>query len=427
MPDGKPYKGNDGKYAPTALLAEIGQYAAINDKGEVYWQNFTFQRFALAIRSVIVILDPEGGELTEMDSWHIVWPAMKAILLRQGGHKPLSPADVIKDANREAAKYFHKSPTEYVLVTSLSVAQLPSSRIVVRTCKLLPLAMRGNRFDYPQALKRQIVGTPFAQHLAATKYQLVKVTTAGRSHIESVAKALDSLALLRGLWTLFATYGSWSITGGMAKYKSLGVIHAGPIQTLHNIDGTLVGDVWWYDSEYAGDQAVFAPQGGWKQIEKDRRWAMRRLTSLPYKSDLEDLIVRYAIALDQTNLDVTFLEMWGLLEKMTDTVGGNYDETIRRTIRIYKDRHIAKGLLETLRCRRNQFVHAARSAEERDQIAYLVKSFVDPHLLCLIRNDFQVQSLREYGEWLSLPADTAILKQQQRHLKQALRMAQKWD
>jgi hypothetical protein len=90
---------------------------------------------------------------------------------------------------------------------------------------------------------------------------------------------------------------------------------------------------------------------------------------------------------------------------------------------MYRDDQIAKGLLESLRCRRNQLVHSARSAEERDQIAYLVKSFVDPHLLSLIRNDFDVQSLQEYGEFLGLPRDVAILEKRQRHLKQALRMA----
>jgi hypothetical protein len=150
---------------------------------------------------------------------------------------------------------------------------------------------------------------------------------------------------------------------------------------------------------------------------------MRRLVSLPYRSDLEDVITRYAIALDQADLSVTFLHMWGLLEKITDTIGGNYDETIRRTVRIYGDHLVAKGLLDSLRCRRNQLVHAARSAEERDQIAYLVKSFVDPHLLRLIRNDFDVQNLQEYGEFLSLPREPAILERRQRHLKRALRMA----
>ena len=420
-------KGQGRKNAPTALLAQLGKSAEKFGNGKIGWQDILIHRLILAIRSVIVILDPGGNELNDTDSWSIVWRAIETILKRQGGGKPIASTDLIDEANKEAAKHFRTSLTEYIIVSSLSVAELPSSHIRVRDCEISPVVRRDGRFAYPDALKRQAMDTAFARHIASTKYLPVKVKTAGRSQAEAVAKALDSLSLLRGLWTLFATYGAWSMRlGGIKKYTTLGVIHAGPIDTLHNSVGASVDEIWWYNPDYAGDQAIFSPSNGWSQVEKDRRWAMRRLRSLPYKSDVEELIERYAAALDQTNLDVTFLYLWGLLEKITDTVGGNYDETIRRATRIYKDRHIAKGLLESLRRRRNRLVHAARSAEDRDQVAYLVKYFVDPHLVWLIRNELHLQSLKEYGEFLSLPGDVPTLEKRQRRLNQALRMARKW-
>ena len=119
--------------------------------------------------------------------------------------------------------------------------------------------------------------------------------------------------------------------------------------------------------------------------------------------------------------------MWGLLEKMTDTVGANYDETIRRAVWVYKDRSYAKEALEGVRLRRNQFVHAAKSAEERDQFLYLIKSFVDPHLLYLLRNDVAVGALEEYGAHLSLPIEPEVLEKQRRQRSHALRLIRKWS
>ena len=115
--------------------------------------------------------------------------------------------------------------------------------------------------------------------------------------------------------------------------------------------------------------------------------------------------------------------MWGMLERITNTVGTNYDETINRVVWIFsrESRPIAKDMLQSLRYRRNQYVHAGESRQESDQVAYMIKFFLDPHLLKLIRNSFNVQSIEEYGELLSLPTDIDTLDQKQVKVRQALR------
>jgi hypothetical protein len=110
------------------------------------------------------------------------------------------------------------------------------------------------------------------------------------------------------------------------------------------------------------------------------------------------------------------------LEKITNTVGGKYDETIKRAIWIYSrsSRGLAKDMLESLRNQRNRYVHSGTSTMESDQVAYLVKSFVDPHLLRLLSNPLGVKSLEEYGEYLALPTDVSALQQQRRMIVRAL-------
>ncbi|MHB1426889.1 MAG: hypothetical protein ACYC3I_27345 [Gemmataceae bacterium] len=150
---------------------------------------------------------------------------------------------------------------------------------------------------------------------------------------------------------------------------------------------------------------------------------MKRLKSSSYRLEFQDLLIRYAGALAHLNPNLAFLEMWSILEKITDTVGGPYKNTIRRATWIYAEdeRPIARELLGTLQNRRNQYVHSGKSGTDSDQVAYLIKSFIDPHLLRLIKNPFKIRNLREYGQVLDLSTDVSVLKAQKRMLSQAIR------
>lgn len=233
--------------------------------------------------------------------------------------------------------------------------------------------------------------------------------------------------LLCGLWNLFATYGSWSMTFGFRSREPLGVVHLGPLYTLHTPDGKPINQPYWYDPDYTGGVKLFNPQGGWLQLEKHRRWAMRCLRHVPFHKELRQLIVRYAAALSRADQDAAFLQMWSILETITHTGGRKYDETIRRSTWILEDADRARESLEYLRCYRNQYVHAARSAENRDQIAQLMKSYVDPHLITLLRNEFDVANLEEHGSCLSLPTSIDELKRRRRRFARAINIRTSWS
>jgi hypothetical protein len=183
-------------------------------------------------------------------------------------------------------------------------------------------------------------------------------------------------------------------------------------------------DLFWYEPTFTQEQDLFKYANRWKEIEKNRRWAMRRLAVLDYRSDLEALLIRYAGALDQPDMEVAFLHMWSILERITNTISSNYDEMINRVVWSYwdVDRPIARDILQTIRYRRNEYVHSGKVGRDGDRAAYLIKSFVDPHLLKLISNPFKIRSLDEYGEFLALPTDRTMLAQRRKNLAKALRV-----
>lgn len=119
--------------------------------------------------------------------------------------------------------------------------------------------------------------------------------------------------------------------------------------------------------------------------------------------------------------------MWSILESLTDTVGARYDETIKRVLWPFEDRQLSRELLEYLRTYRNQYVHAARSDDNRDQVAMLIKAFIDPHLVALIRNDFQVDTIKEYARCLSLPTSQSELRKTISRTARACRLREMWN
>ena len=424
MPNGRPYKQLDGKHAPAAMLAELGRSSSLTTDEGVSWPlSINHHESELAVRSSAIIIDPDGNELNETDAWAIVWTAIKSDITKGGGGKPIRPDALLVTANALAADHFRKPLTDYLLLTTLSIASLPAKHIRVEGCAISQVSRKCRKYVQPDAMRWRSNEPLWERHLKSTEYLRIRVQTAGRTIHEATGRALDAVNLLRGLWTLFATYGSRTLRLGWVKQEPIGVIHTGPIHTLHKPDGSPAADLFWFDPNYAGDRKLFGSDGKWKQIDKHRSWAMRQMKRLAYRDDLKNLIARYATALDQPDLDVAFLQMWSILEKITDTIGTNYDETIRRATWVFKQRDIAAEQLECLRFRRNQYVHSARSGEERDQVAYMVKAFVDPHLLRLIRDDFKATSLKDYSEFLALPTNVDTLKKRRDRLQRAIRIS----
>jgi len=125
QPDGRPYRQNDDKHAPAALLAKITKESFIDDQGRVASPGTLF-RFNIALKLMVVVLDPDSGdELNEGDSGSIVDTALRSVIRARGGKVAVGPSEFLKAANKRAGEYFRQSSTKYMLVTSLSVKALP--------------------------------------------------------------------------------------------------------------------------------------------------------------------------------------------------------------------------------------------------------------------------------------------------------------
>ncbi len=420
---GKAAKRGDGKHVPTHMLANMGKSSVLQEGGTVVWKGWFHQHDALF--TSFVVLDADQVELNDRDTKGIIWKALQDVAKRAPG-KPLNAQDVLKAADYHAAAFFRQTPNKYILVASLSIRTFPAKKITIRRCEITPLARREPRYPLPKVLGSVMHRDHFADHLKSSRYQLVRVATTGRTVFEGVGNALAGLNLLRALWSFGATRGRHTMRLGSGPRKPIGVIHTGPVYTLHNLDGSAANDeYYWFDPDYTRDQDLFRDDGNWAKLEADRRWALRKIDTLPYGKDLEEILLRYIAALDQANPNVAFLQLWGILEKITNTVGAKYDETICRACWVFGKsyRKVMKETLESLRHYRNRYVHAGNTGHESEEVTYRIKSFVDPHIARLLNNVFRVNNLQEYGEFLGYPTNIETLEKMRTWSMRALRAA----
>lgn len=405
-PDGAPHKQPNDKYAPSALLATYGERANVNG-AQISWPWQGLKEREIAIRASILIIGPDGKELNEIDTKELVKHSMYEIIRRLGGGKPIPPKQLLDSVNKRATEFYKRAPTHRRLVTSISIRELPSSPVEFEKHQLT--ACNRESHPYPESL---LASESFvSHHLERSEYQCIAVDTYQTTTCQAFDAAISAVNVIRGVWMLLTSFqsGHWSLSSSPRR-TWIGKIHLGPIQTLHKPDGSLATDFYWCESDYIEDVELFTPRNGWSQIEAERSRICDLVSVSPYKHDLIRLIARYAVALDQSNLDVAFLMLWSLLEKITDTVGANYDATIQRAIAMHTDKSSSEQLLNQMRNRRNQFVHSARSTEDRDQFCFTLKSYVDDHLMALICNRIKANSTAEYGQFLGLPTNIDKLK-----------------
>src|SRR5258708_6875371 len=150
--------------------------------------------------------------------------------------------------------------------------------------------------------------------------------------------------------------------------------------------------------------------------------AVRRfLRKHPYAADMQQAFVRYARALDSVDFDSSFLKLWSLLETLTNTIGDNYDVTIRRVLFLVTDRDLSGLILEHLRNYRNATVHHDRSRLAAERYIYQLKRFVEVLLHFHTVSRGQFPSIAKLGEHLDLPFAPEDLRARILAAKAALR------
>jgi hypothetical protein len=301
--------------------------------------------------------------------------------------------------------YLKQEPKPFVLLTSLSIeysktlTTLRPSRAVVTFTPMIP-----RHFELPASAQR----SPPHYGPPPKNYTTVRVRVSARDPMSAGELALERLDLVRAIWNLFRNQTRWRVSFG-ARGRPINDIVPGPIHTIHHPDGSPASELIWWEPSYVQPLSLLDVAQDYGNTRKFERWIRARLAESPMRAELEEMLVRYVRALDERDLNPALVKLWGLLEDLTATNRAPHDVTVRRAVFLLKDISFRRLVLQNLKDWRNRIVHEGRETGEGERMVQEVKQPVEILLMFLLRNATAFRNLDEFGEFLDLPTEAAII------------------
>lgn len=284
------------------------------------------------------------------------------------------------------------------------------------SCRIYWQRNATNKF-YSKALtaRKKLADLLDAKNVSAETNKL----TALLAHVEAINpehahdQAADAVDRIRGLLNLIVNSNrGLNPFARLMKPHAINKFRLGPYRTIHNTDGSLAAEMFWYEPRWSHETETAKFKDDPKTVKKSISKWWKKTRKNPLWDHIADGLTRYCRALDQHDTDATLLDLWGALEFMTGTQNERYDVTVDRIIRLFKDSIEARQIATHLKLRRNSSVHAARSIrhEEIDTILIQAETLVSQILFFCINHGMNFKNQRELVRFLDVSLDQAALK-----------------
>lgn len=299
--------------------------------------------------------------------------------------------------------YLAKPEVRYVLASSLSVrydrALLPRLRIGDTTFTFSWTHPR--RYRSPTGLREDMEGRE--DQRVPLGFTAVRVGVQARDAATAADTAFERLDLLRGIWNFFRTYGRYRITFG--RGRPINPFMLGPIQTLHDSDGSPAVDSYWTSTADAPSSASLGSD--LRDVYAFERQVRTAIRDSPVRHHIERCLIRYCRALDEAGPDAAYLKLWSVLEELTVTrKNDTHQITVKRGSVLFKnDREFQRLQLGYLRDRRNQLVHEGAELAEYGELVSQLKVYVEALLSFTLKHASAFRSVAELGEFLDVMND----------------------
>jgi len=319
---------------------------------------------------------------------------------------PITAKSLRKTLSHARSVFLQQRPTTYVFCSWITV-QIPAG---FRLRRMGNWSIR--LVDHlPRRLDRSFPGDALAERLAATVRAgpWILATGLARTSSEAIVSALEQIDLLRGVWNLAHRSAAWMIVG-VGPPRSLNAIQLGPLHTLHRSDGVRVG-YWW--------EPGFPPWGplpfkldNWKFAKRLEQSVRLRANRDSVGDFIRRSLVRYCRGLDPWDAELSFIQLWGLLELLTRPEGRRgHDETIHRAANFFTGAgEFERRIITALARERHRSIHAGVASAFRLQNVGMLHEFVAGMLQFLILKNEEFRTLDEFRSFLSLPQDLDVLK-----------------
>lgn len=337
-----------------------------------------------------------------------------------GKSSPVTPSWILREVKALESAYLKQPLRQFILLSGISVNQnqrlsgCRSEECHITFGKNPGKKARLARQDRLHEARSSILADPPHNYLP------LAIRVSAKSPAEAGEMALDGIDLVRGLWNLWLNHNqSWRWSSG--RLRPINKIFLSPIHTLHNPDGSLASDTWWYDPSYKQPMDCLWDKDKLSGMVKFESTVRRRVRKHQYANDVRNAVIRYGRALDSDDFNDVFLRLWGLMEYLTATVSSAAKNAIKRAAFLFQEADYSYQTLTYLSEHRNRFVHTGSESNEIEALVFLLKRHVEALLLFHIRNHFKFASLHEAAEFMDMPASQNELAKRLNKLRQAMK------
>lgn len=391
-------------FNPEVVIKKLSAMRTSHNDDEVCFEvSITYYDCITVLQSMIEINDEDIPDETK-----------KELIIRGFDEsvkgKVLDPKNVLSKINNEILKYNSQTSRLYHLLTTINIMTNSNlKKITINNCTIKFYKKLSNKFadERDSIISRS---TDQSTRKKDCSSYFLRTSVNSKSLDSAVNQSLDSIDLLRSIWNLYLHKKTGMVSIIAGTRKPINKIMLGEFHTLHDEDGAVMGDVCWYEPDFYRESQAEDLSENMNDLLVFNQEVLSKLKKLHYKKELELLLIRYVRALDSSDYDKSFIQLWGILEALTSTLHDRYDETIKRTVFHFRELEYNKNILEHLRQYRNKSVHAGKGDNTVNINVYQLKRYVEALLIFHINNQFKFPNLNDAGRFMGLSRNVDALE-----------------
>lgn len=245
------------------------------------------------------------------------------------------------------------------------------------------------------------------------KTQIIIATIKARSAAEAQENATKNFQMLLGLLNYLKNRPKLSRLS-FGQIKQINEFVYLPFTTVHDARGKLAYNGYWYQNWVS--TRTWSAERLRKESDKINKLLpiyLKDISALEWKESAHDVLAKYYQAFSEPELEVSFLEIWRVLEKFGGSRECSYDGLIQRCSNMFEDKALYLQFGRHLTERRNAITHGNHfDGSDREVVAYQLMTLMHPLLGFYLRNPFKLKSLKDLWAFADLKMDASHLKQE---------------
>lgn len=366
-----------------AVIAEIERHRPANKETSSFF-------IYLEVAPLLLAGIDFAGDLVEHEKQAILNALVKTLAEPS---TPITAGELIRDISRRTSEYLRTPLRSYTLLTDWS---LKCARRQQRSIRNSTLQIGVRVPPRLERLREEAIRSLSERHLKVAAKPAscrVSLVVEARNTQAAFSVAFDNLDIVRGVRNFVIRQDTFRFRSGLFKPRPMSPILAGP---LHLVAGTSRDDERvFFETDFPDTHKL----ANWTDTANTLETkCLRRIKQSHHRSKLEEIMLRYSRAMDKSDPNSRFLELWGLLEVLTgaDNPSISYDRAVTRAAFPGESTAYDRLILTYLKDHRNDVAHRGGQSELRETHATQLKRYVERLI------NFILKYCGEFEEWVDL-------------------------